>query len=109
MIDTRRSMAVIAAAMILATTGLAEPAFHVYAPSPASRQLLVLKAKPTAGGIELSVESKVDLSFQGATIAAHPSKAVLYVGSGAAPPERFREQPCGSIHPAPCPARSLSP
>lgn len=102
MIDTRRSMAVIAAAMILATTGLAEPAFHVYAPSPASRQLLVLKAKPTAGGIELSVESKVDLGFQGATIAAHPSKAVLYVGSGGGPAGKvpgttLRLDPSGAV------------
>lgn len=60
----------------------AEPAFHVYAPSPESKQLWVIAAKPTPTGINLAIESKVDLGFAGATIAVHPTQPVLYVGAG---------------------------
>ena len=59
-----------------------EPPFHVYAPSPGSKQLWVIAAKPSPSGIELAVESKLDLGFPGSTISLHPSKPVLYVGAG---------------------------
>jgi len=60
----------------------AEEPFHVYAPSPGTKQLWVIAAKPSANGIDLSEESKVDLGFQAGTIALHPSKPSLYVGAG---------------------------
>jgi 6-phosphogluconolactonase len=63
----------------------AEPPFHVYAPSPESKQLWVIAAKPSPTGIALTVESKVDLGFAGATIAVHLTKPVLYVGAGGGP------------------------
>ena len=69
---------------LLAFTAIvnAEEPFHVYAPSPRTKQLWVIVAKPSPSGIELSVESKVDLGFEAGTITLHPSKPILYVGSG---------------------------
>ena len=71
-------------AALLAFTAIAngEQPFHVYAPSPESKQLWVIAAKPSLNGIELAVESKVELGFPARTIALHPSKPVLYVGAG---------------------------
>lgn len=71
-------------AAILASTlwAKAEEPFHVYAPSPSTQQLWVIAAKPTAEGIDLSVESKVDLGFSGGSITRHPSKPILYVAGG---------------------------
>lgn len=60
----------------------AEPPFHVYAPSPNSKQLWVIAAKPSSAGLELAVESKVDMGFAGSTIAVHLTKPILYVGAG---------------------------
>ncbi len=58
----------------------AAESFHLYAPSPATKQLWIIQAKTSAAGVELSVENKVDLGFAGSTIAAHPSTPLLYVG-----------------------------
>lgn len=63
----------------------AEPPFHVYAPSPGGKQLWVVLAKPASAGLELSVESKVDLGFDARTLTLHPSKPLLYVGAGGGP------------------------
>ena len=60
----------------------AADSFHLYAPSPTTKQLWVLHAKPSAAGLELSVESKVDLGFAGSTIVAHPNSPILYVAGG---------------------------
>lgn len=62
----------------------AEP-FHLYAPSPGTKQLWILYAKPTDSGLELEVESKVDLGFEASTIAVHPTRPLLYVGGGRGP------------------------
>jgi len=72
---------------LLAFTGIAngEPPFHVYAPSSGSKQLWVIVAKPSPSGIDLAVESKVDLGFPASTITSHPSKPILYVGAGGGP------------------------
>jgi len=67
--------------LLLNTIVNAEAPFHVYAPSSQSQQLWVLAAKPSPDGIDLSVESKVDLDFPGRTISLHPSQPILYVGS----------------------------
>jgi 6-phosphogluconolactonase (cycloisomerase 2 family) len=71
-------------AALLTFTAIAngEPPFHVYAPSPGSKQLWVIAAKPSLSGIDLAVESKVDLGFPASTITLHPSKPILYVGAG---------------------------
>lgn len=60
----------------------AEPPFHIYAPSPESKQLWVIAAQPSSTGINLTIESKADLGFSGATVAVHPTKPILYVGAG---------------------------
>ena len=59
----------------------AEP-FHLYAPSPKAKQLWIVLAKPSASGLELSVESKVDLGFTARTVVEHPMRPLLYVGAG---------------------------
>lgn len=56
--------------------------FHLYAPSPTANQLWILFAKPRGSELKLSVESKVDVGFEARTIAAHPTKPILYLGSG---------------------------
>jgi 6-phosphogluconolactonase len=66
----------------------AEP-FHLYAPSPSTKQLWILYAKPGDTGLELSVESKVDLGFDASTIAVHPKRPLLYVGGGRGPVEKI--------------------
>jgi hypothetical protein len=50
---------------VLSLPGLihAESSFHLYAPSPSSKQLWILFAGPTDTGLELNVESKVDVGF----------------------------------------------
>ena len=73
--------------LLLAVTSVlnAEPPFHVYAPSPITKQLWIVAAKPAPTGLELSVESKVDLGFDARTIATHPTQPILYVGAGGGP------------------------
>lgn len=66
----------------------AEPPFHVYAPSPGGKQLWVIAAKPTPAGLELTVESKVDLGFDARTLTLHPTKPILYVGAGGGPVDK---------------------
>jgi 6-phosphogluconolactonase len=68
-----------------ATTDAAEP-FHIYAPSPSTKQLWVISAKPAASGLTLSVVKKVDLGFGGGTIAMHPDRPLLYVAAGGGKP-----------------------
>jgi 6-phosphogluconolactonase len=70
--------------VLLAITAVvkAEEPFHVYAPSAGTKQLWVIAAKPSPAGIELSVESKMDLGISAGTITRHPTKPVLYVGPG---------------------------
>jgi hypothetical protein len=50
--------------MAFTTSVNAKSPFHVYTPSPESKQLWVIAAKPSRGGIELAVKSKEDLDFQ---------------------------------------------
>ena len=76
------TLTILAALLVFTANVKAEEPFHVYAPSPASKQLWVIAAKPSPTGIELSVESNVDLGFLGNTITQHPSKPILYVGAG---------------------------
>lgn len=78
----RPIFALVAVSFAVTATLRAEQPFHAYAPSPGTKQLWVIAAKPSATGLELTVESKLDLGFQAHTIAVHPSKPVLYVGSG---------------------------
>lgn len=73
--------------LVFTTIGNAEEPFHVYAPSPQSNQLWVIAATPSPDGITLSVESKVDLDFQGRTITLHPTQPILYIAPGGGPLE----------------------
>ena len=69
--------------LLLAVSGshAAEP-FHIYAPSPSTKELWIVAAKPEADGLSLTLEKKVQLGFGGGIIASHPRKPVLYVASG---------------------------
>jgi 6-phosphogluconolactonase (cycloisomerase 2 family) len=78
----KRIITLLSALLVITTIVNAEEPFHVYAPSPETKQLWVIAAKPSPDGIELSVASKVDLDFPGRTISLHPSQPVLYVGAG---------------------------
>jgi len=78
-------MKLLAAFLTLTTLAQAEPAFRVYAPSRASQQLWVLSATPSPSGLNLVVEARVDLGFPGSSIAQHPAKPLLYIGSGGGP------------------------
>ncbi len=60
----------------------AEAPFHLYAPSPKTKQLWIIQAKPSGQHLELSIQSKEPLSFPAGTISAHPTKPILYVGAG---------------------------
>lgn len=74
-----------AVVLTLSATVHAEPPFHVYAPSPTTKSLWVVVAKPSPTGIELAVESRVELGFEARTIARHGSRPVLYVSAGGGP------------------------
>jgi len=64
----------------------AEPAFHVYAPVKATKQLLVIAATPGPDGLDLAVQETRDIDLGAGAIAAHPTKPLLYVmGSGGRP------------------------
>jgi 6-phosphogluconolactonase len=79
---TTNNMKLLAALLAFTAIANGEQPFHVYAPSPESKQLWVIAAKPSLNGIELAVESKVELGFPARTITLHPSKPLLYVGAG---------------------------
>lgn len=66
---------------LTAATDAAEM-FHIYAPSPSTKQLWVVSAEPGAAGLTFSVVKKVDLGFGGGTITAHPGRPLLYVAAG---------------------------
>ena len=70
-----------AVALAVSAAHAAAP-FHIYAPSPSTKQLWIVAAQPTDAGLSLTVASKVDLGFEGGTIAAHPDKPVLYIAAG---------------------------
>ncbi len=75
----------VASLVAVAAVARAEAPFHVYAPSPLTKQLWVVAAKPSATGLALSVEAKVELGYDARTIAVHPTKPVLYIGAGGGP------------------------
>lgn len=52
--------------------------FHVYAPSPTTKRLLVVKARDTGKGLSLEFVQKFDLGIPAAAITAHPKQPVLY-------------------------------
>ena len=69
---------------ILLPAMAADAAFHVYAPTHATRKLHIFKADMVDGQLTLTAEKEVDLGFQCFSIAAHPEKPILYVaGDGA--------------------------
>lgn len=67
----------------------AAESFRMYAPSPTTKQLWIVQAKVSATGVELNLENKVELGFEGSSIAAHPERPLLYVGGGGKPAEKI--------------------
>ena len=67
----------------------AQKSFHVYAPSRASSELLVVEAKAEAGSLQLRLAQRKQLGFKLRTIASHPKKPLLYVGSGSGEDGQF--------------------
>ena len=60
----------------------AEP-FHIYAPSPSTKQLWIIAAEPKGSGLSLVVKEKVDLGIAAGQVALHPKLPLLYLaGSG---------------------------
>jgi 6-phosphogluconolactonase (cycloisomerase 2 family) len=60
----------------------ADGGFTLYAPSGSRQRLLVVRAKPSQDGVELSMARTVNLGFPGSTIAVHATRPVLYVSGG---------------------------
>jgi len=67
--------------LAVSATHAADP-FHIYAPSPTTKQLWVVAATPTEEGLSLTIANKVDLGFSGNTITIHPNKPLLYIAAG---------------------------
>ncbi|MFP6874600.1 MAG: beta-propeller fold lactonase family protein [Verrucomicrobiales bacterium] len=53
--------------------------FRVYAPCNKSNTLWIILVRANEGGVEMTVEQKVDLGFPGRVITSHPAKPLLYV------------------------------
>jgi len=53
--------------------------FHIYAPTTSSKKLLIINANPLADGLELKLESEIELLTPISTILKHPSKPLLYL------------------------------
>ncbi len=70
------------ALLISVTAAHAAEPFHIYAPSPSTKQLYIVAAKPDGAGLTLTLDKKVELGFAGSSITAHPEKPVLYIASG---------------------------
>jgi len=71
----------------------AEVLFHIYAPSPDEKKVLVVQASKTEGGLSLQKVQDVEIGFPVSTITRHPSKPVLYV----APPSGAEGQARGAL------------
>ena len=56
--------------------------FHIYAPSPSTKQLWIVAATPGQASLLLTVAAKVELGFGGGTIAVHPTRPLLYLAAG---------------------------
>lgn len=56
--------------------------FHVYAPSRTTETLLVVKATPSADGLQLELTESVKLGAPMATIVSHPKLPLIYVTPG---------------------------
>ncbi len=53
--------------------------FHIYSPSSKEKTLWIIKATPRGENLDLKVAKKVNLSFSGRVITAHPVKPLLYI------------------------------
>jgi len=53
--------------------------FHIYAPTTSSKKLLIINAIPSADGLELKLESEIELLTPISTILKHPAKPLLYL------------------------------
>jgi len=71
----------------------AEVLFHIYAPSPDEKKVLVVRATKAEGGLSLQKVQDVEIGFPVSTITRHPSKPVLYV----APPSGGEGQARGAL------------
>jgi len=66
---------------LLNVTSEAADGFHIYAPSPTTKRLLVVKAEENDGGLSLKLAQKFDLGFPAAAIAVHPQHPTLYLAA----------------------------
>lgn len=71
----------------------AEVLFHIYAPSPDEKKVLVVQASKADGGLSFQKVQDVEIGFPVSTITLHPSKPVLYV----APPSGGEGQARGVL------------
>jgi len=60
----------------------ADGGFTLYSPSGSQQRLLVVRAKPSPDGVELTMARTVKLGFPGSTIAVHATRPLLYVSGG---------------------------
>ena len=78
----KRSLILFAFCCLGALSLAAGESFHVYAPSRASSELLVVEVSADGDALRLKLVERKPLGFKARTIADHPKKQLLYVGSG---------------------------
>ena len=71
------------------------PAFHIYAPSRTTEQLLIVEAQQRDDGLHLELVERCDLGIPAGTIVSHPDKPILYAAPPAGP---VGETPLAVIH-----------
>ncbi len=81
-----KRIAILTAFIVTSATASAEEPFHIYVPSPTTRQLWVIAATPSQQGLDLKVEDKIEMGFELRAITRHREKPMLYVAASGAKP-----------------------